>query len=81
MTNNIFYSSDFGGNEYEKQHSGGYNRKTIDGKTVGCSRCVGYCRYDGHPGYLTAELRKKHNCCKKNCNYYISKPRRQRSDD
>ena len=48
-------------------------RRCIDGKITGCGNCVGYCQFWGHPGYLTKELRKEHNCIKKGCNYYIPK--------
>lgn len=56
-----------------------YNRKSITGSTVGCSRCVGYCMYEGHRGYLTAELRKEHDCLGKGCYHYIEKPRREKT--
>lgn len=50
-----------------------HHRRCIDGKNTGCGNCVGYCKYNGHPGYLTKELRKKHDCIKKGCNYYVPK--------
>ena len=50
-----------------------HHRRCINGKTTGCGNCVGYCKYNGHPGYLTRELRKQHDCVKKGCNYYIPK--------
>ncbi len=50
-----------------------HHRKCIDGKITGCGNCVGYCKYCEHPGYLTKDLRKKHDCIKKNCNYYVPK--------
>lgn len=50
-----------------------HRRKCIDGRITGCGNCVGYCQYNEHPGYLTKELRKAHNCIKKSCNYYLPK--------
>lgn len=55
-----------------------YTRKCIDGKITGCGNCVGYCRYEGHPGFLTAKLREEHDCLKKGCYYYIQKPKAKR---
>ncbi len=72
--NNIVYTAEgtlYG--YYEKQSRSVYSRRTIDGKTVGCSKCVGYCSYDEHTGFLTQKLRKQHNCIKKRCDYYIGK--------
>ena len=37
------------------------------------SRCVGYCEFDGHSGYLTEKLRNRHDCLQKNCRYYVPK--------
>ena len=54
-------------------HNAPHHRRCINGKITGCGNCVGYCNYSGHPGYLTKELRKNHNCIKKGCNYYIPK--------
>ncbi len=50
-----------------------HHRRCINGKITGCGNCVGYCKYNGHPGYLTKELRKQHDCIKKGCNYYVPK--------
>ena len=38
-----------------------HTRKCIDGKITSCGNCVGYCMYCEHSGFLTKELRKKHN--------------------
>jgi hypothetical protein len=54
------------------------NRKCIDGKITGCGKCVGYCQFTGHPGFLTAELKAQHECTSKGCFYYIEKPSRVR---
>lgn len=47
--------------------------KCINGRVTGSNKCVGYCQYEGHPGFLTKELRKQHNCIGKECYYYIQK--------
>lgn len=64
--------------DYENLSRSQYNRRCIDNTIVGCSRCVGYCQYDGHPGFLTEKHRKKHNCIGKGCHYYLAKPERKR---
>ncbi len=58
---------------YEAKNTTPHHRKCIDGKVTGSGNCVGYCQYCQHPGYLTKELRKEHNCIKKGCNYYLPK--------
>ncbi len=50
-----------------------YNVRSIDNRIIGVSKCVGYCRFEEHRVFLTRELRKKHNCIKKNCYYYVPK--------
>ncbi len=50
-----------------------YTRKCIDNRIVGSNKCVGYCSFEEHRGFLTQKLRKKHNCIKKKCHYYIQK--------
>lgn len=60
--------------EMETRFGKSHVRKTIDGHRVGCSKCIGFCQYDGHPGFLTYEQLKKHDCIGKKCFYYISKP-------
>lgn len=50
-----------------------HHRRCIDGTVTGCGNCVGYCQFRDHPGYLTKDLRKQHDCIKKGCNYYIPK--------
>jgi len=62
---------------YEKACGNMYNRKCIDRTVTSCGNCVGYCRYVEHPGFLTRELRKIHNCIKKECFYYLPKPKRK----
>ncbi len=67
--------------EYQKMealYGEGHNRKCIDGRTTGCGKCVGYCKYAGHPGFLTENQRSSHNCIGNECKYYIPKPERIR---
>lgn len=42
-----------------------HHRRCIDGTVTGCGNCVGYCQFRDHPGYLTKDLRKQHDCIKK----------------
>lgn len=60
----------------EERFGNGHNRKCIDGRITGCSKCVGFCNFSGHPGFLTAAQRAKHNCVGHCCNYYLPKPER-----
>jgi len=64
------------GNHYERieEFQSGYNRTCINGRVTGCGKCVGYCQYEGHPGYLTEQLRREHKCLEKECFYYLQKP-------
>jgi len=56
-----------------------YTRRCINGNIVGCNKCVGYCQYDGHPGFLTKQQRQQHDCIGKECRYYVAKPKKERS--
>ena len=62
----------------EERYGEGYNRRCIDGKITGCGKCVGYCKYAGHPGFLTDQQRSEHNCIGNDCDYYLPKPERIR---
>ena len=55
-----------------------HNRRTIDGSITGCGKCVGYCQFSEHSGFLTREQRKEHNCIGKGCHYYLSKPKTEK---
>ena len=57
-----------------EQHGTNNNRRCIDGHVTGCNKCVGYCNFDEHPGFLTNKLRTKHKCIEKGCHYYLAKP-------
>ncbi len=63
----------------EERYGEGHNRKCIDGKITGCGKCVGYCKYAGHPGFLTEQQRSDHNCIAHDCNYYLPKPEKIRN--
>lgn len=69
---------------YEKLESlygeNNYVRRCINGKTAGCSKCVGYCMCQEHEGYLTNELRKEHDCINKQCSHYIAKPAKEKNN-
>lgn len=64
---------------YEGRSHSRINRICIDGRVTGCGKCVGYCQYEGHAGYLTEKLRKKHECLEKGCFYYVPKPARKKN--
>lgn len=56
------------------QSSGNNNHcRCINGMVTGSNKCVGFCSYSGHPGYLTQDLRKRKNCIKKECRHYLTK--------
>lgn len=63
---------------YEKKSGNKYNRRLIDGSITGCGNCVGYCRYDEHPGFLTRKQRQEHNCIVNGCIYYVPKVKREK---
>lgn len=63
---------------YEKKSPSQYTRRCIDNTITGCNKCVGYCQYVGHPGFLTQKHRKEHNCLGKGCYYYIAKPSKEK---
>lgn len=74
------YSSEY--NRYEKFGSldtSEHNCVCIDGTVCGCGKCVGYCQFSGHRGFLTQKLRKEHNCIKKNCIYYVGREKSRKT--
>lgn len=78
MTNICYTVSNESKTEYEKIESkchSKYNRRCINGSITGCGNCVGYCKFSEHPGFLTREQRKEHNCIEKGCYYYVNKPK------
>lgn len=64
--------------EYERESSSSYLRKSITGSSIGCGKCVGYCQFRGHSGFLTREQRSQHNCIGKGCFYYLEKPKQEK---
>lgn len=78
MENLVYSSARNVYEEYEKASPSAYTRKSITGAVIGCNKCIGYCKYHGHPGFLTVDQRKKHNCIGKECFYYLAKPRREK---
>jgi len=74
---NIVYSTETNRyNLYEKAERSRFERRSIDGTIVGCSKCCGYCQYEEHPGFLTEKQMKEHACLKKQCYHFIQKPPR-----
>ena len=64
---------------FEKYNSPSeYTRRCINGNIVGCNKCVGYCQFEGHSGFLTNQQRQQHDCIGKECRYYIAKPKKHR---
>ncbi len=57
----------------------GFNLRCIDGTLHGQNKCVGFCTYEQHPGFLTARQERKHQCHGKACFYHHSKPVIQRN--
>ena len=60
---------------FDRKQKNSYNRRCIDGHITGCGKCIGYCTYQEHSGFLTKQLRKEHNCINKGCFYYLPKPK------
>lgn len=63
---------------FEKLHVGTVDRRCIDGSIHGCGSCKGYCRYYGHPGYLTEKMITEKHCIEKGCHHFVGKSKRQR---
>ena len=59
--------------DLERKQATPFRRRTIDGSITGSNKCVGYCLFDDHPGYLTEKQRHNHNCLANNCYHYIAK--------
>ena len=74
--NNVVYTTEM--NKYaffEKGSPSAFTRVCIDGHITGSNKCVGYCQYQEHSGFLTTELLVQHDCIKKGCDYFIAKPK------
>lgn len=46
------------------------NFKSILNNPIKTQEKIGYCHFEGHPGYLTKKLMQEHNCLQKNCKHY-----------
>lgn len=62
----------------EEKHGRGHERRCINGKITGCGKCVGFCTYEVHPGFLTEDLKSKHRCDSRECRFFLPKPRKLR---
>ena len=69
------YNSGYDYSSLDRKQNHTHNRRTIDGSITGCGKCVGYCQFSDHSGFLTKEQRKEHDCIGKGCHYYIPKPK------
>lgn len=76
----VYSSTENAYHDYVTQTRDHFRLRCIDGHRTSCGNCVGYCRYSGHEGFLTRELRKEHNCLGKQCDYYLPKPRKKRRE-
>lgn len=74
LLNNIVFSTEIDRYTFfEKKSPSNYTRRCIDNSITGSNKCVGYCQYDGHPGFLTKDLLNQHNCIEKKCYHFIKK--------
>lgn len=79
ITEEVFYTTETDRySEYEGKSPSKHLRKSITGSMVGSNKCVGYCQYPEHSGFLTQEQRKEHDCLGKECSYYLAKPKREK---
>lgn len=60
--------------EMESRTIQNFNLRCIDGTIRGCGKCVGFCSYERHSGFLTAQMKQEHKCREKGCFYYCAKP-------
>lgn len=51
-----------------------FNLRCIDGALHGQSKCVGFCAYEYHSGFLTAKQEHEHRCRERNCIHHHPKP-------
>lgn len=60
----------------EQRYGAGHHRITIRRKTTASSKCMGFCFYESHPGFLTEQDMAVHRCCERACRYFLPKPRK-----
>ena len=78
MVNRTVYSTETSLFELlEKNSPSEFTRRSIDGHVVGSNKCVGYCLFEDHPGFLTNEQYRNHDCLKKNCCHFVPRSRKQ----
>lgn len=81
MADNLIYTTETNLYiQYERQSNSRINRRCIDGSLTSCGKCVGYCQYREHPGFLTQKQRKEHDCINKRCHYYLPKPQKPKQE-
>lgn len=49
------YNSGYDYSSLDRKQNHTHNRRTIDGSITGCGKCVGYCQFSDHSGFLTKE--------------------------
>ncbi len=80
--NEIYYSASAETyQKYIEKSPSKHEMKCIDGRITGCGKCVAYCQYIGHNGFLTEKLMKSHKCIEKKCDYFVVKPGKKKLDD
>lgn len=57
---------------FEKNSPTKFTHRCIDNSITGCNKCVGYCEYRGHPGFLTRNLIRQYDCINKYMAFYIT---------
>lgn len=80
MNNVVFTTEVDKYNFFEEKSPSRYTRRCINNKIIGSNKCVGYCQYSGHPGFLTKDLLEQHNCIEKGCDYFVIKPSKEKSN-
>ena len=82
LLNNVVFTTEIDRYAFfEKKSPSNYTRRCIDNSITGSNKCVGYCQYDGHPGFLTKDLLKQHNCIEKECYHFIAKSNKYKSQN
>lgn len=51
-----------------------FNLRCIDGTLHGQSKCVGFCAYEYHRGFLTVQQERAHQCRERSCIHHHPKP-------
>lgn len=57
----------------------GHNRRCIDGHITGSNKCIGYCTFSQHTGFITEKIALKKSCREHGCWYFIAKPEKTES--